>query len=41
MPEGSLVLGNPAKVVREITEEEKESILKNADEYSEEAHKYM
>jgi carbonic anhydrase/acetyltransferase-like protein (isoleucine patch superfamily) len=41
MPEGSLVLGNPAKVVREITEEEKNSILKNADEYSEEAHKYM
>ena len=41
MPEGALVVGNPAKVAREITEEEKESILKNADEYSEEAHKYM
>lgn len=39
VPEGSLALGNPAKVVRELTEEEKESILKNADEYSEEAHK--
>ncbi|MBR3807231.1 MAG: gamma carbonic anhydrase family protein [Lachnospiraceae bacterium] len=38
---GALVLGNPAKVVRELTEEEKNSILKNADEYSEEAHKYM
>ena len=38
VPEGSLALGNPAKVVRELTEEEKESILKNADEYSEEAH---
>ena len=39
VPEGSLALGNPAKVVRELTEEEKELILKNADEYSEEAHK--
>ena len=37
MPEGSLVLGNPAKVVREITEEEKVAILENANEYVTEA----
>ena len=41
MPTGSLVLGNPAKVVREISEEEKNAILENADEYSQEAHKCM
>ena len=39
MPEGSLVLGNPAKVIREVTEEEKKSILENANEYSTEAKK--
>ena len=39
MPEGSLILGNPAKVVREITEEEKNAIVENANEYSEEARK--
>ena len=39
MPAGSLVLGNPAKVAREITEEEKLSIIQNADEYSKEARK--
>lgn len=37
IPEGSLCFGNPAKVVREITDEEKASILKNANEYSDEA----
>ena len=41
MPEGSLVLGNPAKVVREITEEEKKAILENAYEYSSEAQRYL
>lgn len=41
MSEGSLVLGNPAKVVREITEEEKKAILENADEYSSEAQRYL
>ena len=41
MPEGSLVLGNPAKVVREITEEEKKAILENADGYSQEAQRYL
>lgn len=37
IPEGSLCFGNPAKVVREITDEERASILKNANEYSNEA----
>ena len=41
MPEGSLVLGNPAKVVRGITVEERESIIKNAKEYVEEAQGYL
>ncbi len=37
IPEGSLCFGNPAKVMRQITEEEKASILENANEYSDEA----
>ena len=37
MSEGSLVLGNPAKVVREVSEEEKKSIVENANEYAREA----
>ena len=41
MPEGSLVLGNPAKVVRGIEEEEKVSIIKNAKEYVNEAKCYL
>ena len=41
MPTGSLVLGNPAKVVREISDEERLSILENANEYSDEARKYI
>lgn len=39
IPSGSLALGNPAKVVRELKREELESILENANEYSEEARK--
>lgn len=39
IPSGSLALGNPAKVVRELKREEMESILENANEYSEEARK--
>ena len=39
MPEGSLIFGNPAKVIREISDEEKESIIENANEYSAEARK--
>ena len=41
MPEGSLVLGNPAKVARIISEDEKASIIKNAQEYVEEAGAYL
>lgn len=37
IPSGSLVFGNPAKVMREITEEEKAAILENANQYSDEA----
>lgn len=38
IPSGSLAFGNPAKVMRQITEEEKDSILENANEYSDEAN---
>lgn len=37
IPSGSLAFGNPAKVLRTLTEEEKQSILENANEYSDEA----
>ena len=37
IPAGSLAMGNPAKVVRAITEEEKESIIENANNYAHEA----
>jgi len=37
IPEGSLALGNPAKIVRQITLDEKESIIENADNYAHEA----
>ena len=32
-PAGSLILGSPAKVVRELTEEEKQSLIESAEEY--------
>lgn len=35
---GSLAFGNPVKVVRALTEEEKDSILWSANNYSDEAH---
>ena len=35
IPEGSMVYGNPAKVIRMLTEEEKESILVSAKNYCE------
>ena len=41
MPEGSLIIGNPGKILREISEEEKASILKNAMEYVKEAQEYL
>ena len=40
IPEGSLVYGNPMKIVRNITLEERDSILKNAFSYVEKAKKY-
>ena len=39
--EGSLCFGNPGKVMRQITEEEKNSILENAKEYVQEASMYQ
>lgn len=35
IPPGSLVLGSPAKIVRELTEDEVNGIIKNAKEYIE------
>lgn len=39
-PEGVLILGNPAKVIRELTEVEIESIKKSADNYVSLSKKY-
>lgn len=33
IPEGSMLYGNPAKVIRELTEEEKQSIRESAEHY--------
>ena len=41
IPDGSLVIGMPGKVKRELTEEEQANILKNADVYVEQAALYM
>ncbi len=35
IPAGSMVLGSPAKVIRELTAEEKENVTKNALHYAE------
>ena len=40
IPDGSLIVGSPAKVVRELTEKEKESILANARLYLEKSQEY-
>lgn len=40
IPSGSLVYGNPAKIVRNITQEEIEHIIWNANDYVNEANKY-
>lgn len=37
VPDGSVVLGNPGKVVRKIRDEELEANVKNAEEYVSEA----
>ena len=39
-PDGSMILGSPAKVVRELTGKEKESILANAALYLEKSKEY-
>ena len=39
-PDGSMILGSPAKVVRELTDKEKESILANAKLYLEKSQEY-
>ena len=40
IPAGSLVFGNPAKVVRQLTDDEIRSIKENAISYAEEAKSY-
>lgn len=40
IPDGSLVYGNPAKIVRNITQEEIDHIIWNANDYVNEANKY-
>ena len=39
-PDGSLILGNPAKVVRQLTEEEIAGNLSNAEHYVEKRELY-
>lgn len=41
IPEGSLVFGNPAKIIRELTEEEILSIPESAEHYSREVKKIL
>ena len=33
IPDGSLVMGSPARIRRSLTEQEKEDLSRNADEY--------
>ena len=40
IPDNSLVLGNPGKIIRTVTEAEKENIRRTADYYMEEARAY-
>ena len=40
IPECSLAFGNPAKIIRQLTEDEINSILKNADSYVNKAKEY-
>lgn len=39
-PDGMLIIGSPAKAVRELTEEEKQSLVKSADDYFANAQKH-
>ncbi|MBQ8878663.1 MAG: gamma carbonic anhydrase family protein [Lachnospiraceae bacterium] len=34
IPKGSLVVGNPGKIIRSVTEEDKQSVMKNALHYA-------
>lgn len=40
IPDGSLVIGSPAKVVRQVTEEERRHFRQNAESYITEAKEY-
>ena len=40
IPENSLVMGSPGKVIREVTEEEKKSVLANTKRYQDNWKKY-
>lgn len=39
-PDGVLIMGSPAKIARELTEEEKQSLINSANEYCENAQKH-
>ena len=39
-PDGVLIMGSPAKAVRELTEEEKQSLIKSADDYYKNAQRH-
>ena len=39
-PDGMLIIGSPAKAVRELTEEEKQSLIKSADDYHANAQRH-
>ena len=41
IPDGSLAFGNPAKVIRQVTEEEKEATRANALKYVHEAREEL
>ena len=40
IPDGVMVLGSPARIVRALSEQERAGILVNAEEYVQEAHAY-
>ena len=40
IPDNSLVVGSPGKVIREVTEEEKEAIIENTKHYQDNWKKY-
>ena len=40
IPDNSLVVGSPGKVIREVTEEEKNSVLENTKYYQDNWKKY-